>query len=167
MARNEGTLVNLEEEKQFLFNYRKKIRRLKFVRWGCNRQAIVRKRIRQKIKPFDPNLYEMLMEGKISEWDIQCDFWYSPEGRGNILPHLPGLSTFTDFRRMPENLKRNPEELWQLDEHSPFPDEVEIVVPDDRPFKGYIKPKRDLDTPFTKDNIIEMLSCLPWKKFAE
>ena len=93
MARNEGTLVNLEEEKQFLFNYRKKIRRLKFVRWGCNRQAIVRKRIRQKIKPFDPNLYEMLMEGKISEWDIQCDFWYSPEGRGNILPHLPGITT--------------------------------------------------------------------------
>ena len=93
MARNEGTLVNLEEEKQFLFNYRKKIRRLKFVRWGCNRQAIVRKRIRQKIKPFDPNLYEKLMEGKISEWDIQCDFWYSPEGRGNILPHLPGTTT--------------------------------------------------------------------------
>ena len=92
MARNEGTLVNLEEEKQFLFKYRKKIRRFKFVRWGCNRQAIVRKRIRQKIKPFDPNLYEMLMEGKISEWDIQCDFWYSPEGRGNILPHLPGTT---------------------------------------------------------------------------
>ena len=92
MARNEGTLVNLEKEKQFLFNYRKKIRRFKFVRWGCNRQAIVRKRIRQKIKPFDPNLYEMLMEGKISEWDIQCDFWYSPEGRGNILPHLPGTT---------------------------------------------------------------------------
>ncbi|RMX54303.1 hypothetical protein pdam_00011985, partial [Pocillopora damicornis] len=43
-----------------------------------------------------------------------------------------------------------------LDEHSPFPDEVEIVVPDDRPFKGYIKPKGDLDTPFTKDNIIEL-----------
>ena len=57
---------------------------------------------------------------------------------------------------MPEDLKRNPEELWQLDEHSPFPDEVEIVVPDDRPFKGYIKPKGDLDTPFTKDNIIEV-----------
>ena len=57
---------------------------------------------------------------------------------------------------MPENLKRNPEELWQLDEHSPFPDEVEIVVLDDRPFKGYIKPKGDLDTPFTKDNIIEV-----------
>ena len=57
---------------------------------------------------------------------------------------------------MPENLKGNPEELWLLDEHSPFPDEVEIIVPDDRPFKGYIKPKGDLDTPFTKDNIIEV-----------
>ena len=57
---------------------------------------------------------------------------------------------------MPEYLQRNPEELWQLDEHSPFPDEVEIIVPDDRPFKGYIKPKGDLDTPFTKDNIIEV-----------
>ena len=50
---------------------------------------------------------------------------------------------------MPENLKRNPEELT-------FPDEVEIVVPDDRPFKGHIKPKGDLDTPFTKDNITEV-----------
>ena len=92
MARNEETLVNLEKGKQFLFNYRKKIGRFKFIRWGCNRQAIVRKRIRQKIKPFDSNLYKMLMEGKISEWDIQCDFWYSPEGRGNILPYLPGTT---------------------------------------------------------------------------
>ena len=57
---------------------------------------------------------------------------------------------------MPENLKRNPEELWQLDEHSPFPDEVEIVVPDDRPFKGHIRPKGGLETSFTKDNIIEV-----------
>ena len=67
-----------------------------------------------------------------------------------------GLSVFTDFKRMPEILKENPEELWQLDEHSPFPDEVEIVVPEDRSFKGYIRPKGDLDTPFTKDNIIEV-----------
>ena len=41
MAKNEGTLVNLEEEKQFLFNYRKMIRRFKFIRRGSKRQAIV------------------------------------------------------------------------------------------------------------------------------
>ena len=57
---------------------------------------------------------------------------------------------------MPEDLKRNPEELWQLDEHGPFPDEVEIVMPDDRPFKGHIRPKGGLETSFTKDNIIEV-----------
>ena len=57
---------------------------------------------------------------------------------------------------MPEILKENPEELWQLDEHSPFPDEVEIVVFEDRPLKGYIRPKGNLNTPFTKDNIIEV-----------
>ena len=57
---------------------------------------------------------------------------------------------------MPEHLKMEPEKLWQLDEHSPFPDEVEIVVPDDRPYKGYIRPKRNLNTPFTRDNIIEV-----------
>ena len=57
---------------------------------------------------------------------------------------------------MPECLKRKPEELWQLDEHSPFPDEVEIYVRDDRPYKGYIRPKGNLNTPFTRDNIIEV-----------
>ena len=57
---------------------------------------------------------------------------------------------------MPEILKENPEELWQLNEHIPFPDEVEIVVPEGRSFKRYIRPKGDLDTPFTKDNIIEV-----------
>ena len=57
---------------------------------------------------------------------------------------------------MPEYLQRNPEELWQLDEHSPFPDEVEIVMPDDRPFKGHIRPKGGLETSFTKDNILEV-----------
>ena len=57
---------------------------------------------------------------------------------------------------MPKNLKGNPEELWQLNEHSPFPDEVEIVVPHDRPYQGHIKPKEDSHTTFTKDNIIEV-----------
>ena len=94
---------------------------------------------------------------------LKKEFNCLPEGDASHIHRLCwlfflsiGLSTFTDFRRMPENLKRNPEELWQLDEHSPFPDEVEIVVPDDRSFKGHIRPKRDLDTPFTKDNIIEV-----------
>ncbi|XP_066025443.1 uncharacterized protein [Pocillopora verrucosa] len=167
MAKNEGTLVNLEEEKQFLFNYRKMIRRFKFIRRGSKRQAIVRKHVKQKIKPFDPNLYERLMKGEIGEEKIPYDYWYSSDDRGNILPCSPGLSTFTDIRKMPNTLKEKPEELWQLDEHSPFPDEVEIVVFEDRPFKGYIRPRRDLDTPFTKDNIIEMLSCLPWKKYTQ
>ena len=57
---------------------------------------------------------------------------------------------------MPDNLKKNRGELWQLDEGSPFPDEVEIIVPKDRPYKGYIRPKENLNTPFTKDNIIEV-----------
>ena len=70
MTRNEETLVDLEEEKQFLFNYRKTIGRFKFIRRGNERRAIVRRRVRQKIKPFDKNLYEKLMKGKISEQDI-------------------------------------------------------------------------------------------------
>ena len=57
---------------------------------------------------------------------------------------------------MPPHLKENLEELWQLGEHSPFPNEVEIVVYQDYPFHGYIKPREDLDTPFTRDNIIEV-----------
>ena len=92
MARNEETLVDLEEEKQFLFNYRKTIGRFKFIRRGNERRAIVRRRVRQKIKPFDKNLYEKLMKGEISERDIQCDFWYYPEGKGNILPYLSGIT---------------------------------------------------------------------------
>ncbi|XP_022803276.1 uncharacterized protein LOC111340663 [Stylophora pistillata] len=157
MARNEETLVDLEEEKQFQFNYRKKItRRFKFIRRGSEREAIVRRRIRQKIKPFDPELYQKLIAGKINEWDIQNDFWYSPEDERTILPYLPGLSTFTDENKMPATLKEKPEQLWQLDSESPFPDEVDIIVPEDRPFKGYIRPKSDLNTPVTKDNVIEV-----------
>ena len=92
MAGNEGTLVNFEEEKQFLFNYRKKIRRFEFIRWGCNRQAIVRRRVKKKIKPFDPNLYESLMKGEIGEEKIPYDYWYSLKDRGIILPHSPGTT---------------------------------------------------------------------------
>ena len=57
---------------------------------------------------------------------------------------------------MPPSLRENREKLWQLDEHSPFPNEVEIIVYKDRPYKGYIRPREDLNTPFTKENIIEV-----------
>ena len=87
MARNERTLVDLEEEKKFLFNYGKKIERgKKFIRRGKRRQAIVRERVKQKIRPLDPYHYERLMRGEIGEEDIRCDFWYSPEG--DILPYF-------------------------------------------------------------------------------
>ena len=88
MATNEGTLVSLGQEKQFQFNYRKRINGLKLIRRGSKHQAIVRKDVIKKIQPFDPNLYERLMKREISEWDIKYDFWYSPEDRGNILPYL-------------------------------------------------------------------------------
>ena len=97
MATNEGTLVGLEEEKQFQFNYRKRINGLKLIRRGSKYQAIVRKDVIKKIQPFDPNLYKSLMTRKKEEGKIQCDFWYSPEG--NILPLLPGIiiSYFSSF----------------------------------------------------------------------
>ena len=86
MATNEGTLVGLEKEKQFQFNYRKRINGFKLIRRGSKHQAIVKKDVIKKIQPFDPNIYERLMKREISEWDIKYDFWYSPEDRGNILP---------------------------------------------------------------------------------
>ena len=89
--------------------------------------------------------------------------------RSDLLPFFLslGLSTFTDIRGMPPTLKEKPEELWQLEEHSPFPDEVEIVVFEDCPLKGYIRPKGNLNTPFTTENIIEgstMFSIAYFKK---
>ena len=74
-----------------------------------------------------------------------------------LLFFLPsGLSVFTNIEEMPPPLKRKPQELWQLDEGSPFPDEVEIIVPEDRPHKACIRPKENLKPPCTKDNIIEV-----------
>ena len=74
-----------------------------------------------------------------------------------LLFFLPsGLSVFTNIEKMPPSLKGKPQELWQLDVDGPFPDEVEIFVPEDRPEKGYIRPKENLKAPFTKDNIIEV-----------
>lgn len=166
MADRGGPLHNLEEKKQFLFSYRKQIARgRKFIRSGNKRQAIVRSVVKGKIKPFDPRVYERLMKGEITETDIKCDFWY--DENGTITPHLPGLSTFTNRRDMPPFLRERPEELWQLDRNSPFPEEVDIVVFEDQWWKGYIKPKGDLGTSVTRDNLIEMLSCLPWKKYSE
>ena len=76
---------------------------------------------------------------------------------GPLLFFLPiGLSNFTDIKKMPLSLKKDPEKLWQLDERSLIPDEVEIFVPGGLPFKADIRPRGDLDTPFTKDNIIEV-----------
>ena len=57
---------------------------------------------------------------------------------------------------MTPSLRRDPEKLWQLDERSLIPDEVEIYEPAGLPFKLHIKPREDLDIPFTKDNIIEV-----------
>ena len=88
MATNEETLVGLEEEKQFQFNYRKRINGFKLIRGGSKHQAIIRKDVIKKIKPYD--LYDKLMNEEISEWDIIYDFWYSPEG--DILPQSPGTT---------------------------------------------------------------------------
>ena len=91
MAANKGTLVNLEREKQFLFSYRKKIRRgKKFIVSGNTRQAIIDEHVRQKIGAFDPDLYERLSREEIEKEDIPYDFWFSPEG--NILPHSRGIT---------------------------------------------------------------------------
>ena len=90
MARNEGTLVGLEKEKQFKFNYRNRINGLKLIRRGSKHQAIVRKDVIKKIQQFDPNLYESLMTRKKKEGKIQCDFLYSPDGK--ILPNSPGIT---------------------------------------------------------------------------
>ena len=81
-----------------------------------------------------------------------------------------GLSVYTDIKKMQESLNVKPKELWQLEEHSPFPDEVEIIVFEDFPYKGYIKPKEDSNTTFTKDNIIEVnpmfLMKICWEIFS-
>ena len=78
MARNEGTLVGLEKKKQFQFNYRKRINGVKLIRKGSKHQAIVRRNVKGKIQPFNPNLHESLMtrkkDGEKEEGKIQFDF---------------------------------------------------------------------------------------------
>ena len=91
MAAIKSVLVNLEEEKQFLFSYRKKIRMgKKFIVRGNTQQAIIDEHVRQKIGAFDPDLYERLRRGEIEKEDIPYDFWFSTEG--NILPHSRGIT---------------------------------------------------------------------------
>ena len=96
MARNEGSLVDLEEKTQFPFNYKKKISRFKFIRWGNNQEAIVGERVEQRIKPFDPDLFGRFMQGEIRENELKCDFWYSHEEGHKLLPYLLGI-TITCF----------------------------------------------------------------------
>ena len=57
---------------------------------------------------------------------------------------------------MPSHLTRKPERLWQLDPESRFPNELEIFVPQDRSFKGYIRIKKG--TQVEKDKLIEVKS---------
>ena len=90
MARNDGTLVGLERKRHFQFNYRKRINGLKLIRRGSEHQAIVKKYVRKKIQPVDPNLYESLLTGRKEEGEIQYDFLYSPDGK--ILPNSPGIT---------------------------------------------------------------------------
>ena len=81
-----------------------------------------------------------------------------------VLFFLTGLSTFTDKKRMPPHLTMKPERLWQLDPESRFPDELEIFVPQDRDFKGYIRIKKG--TQVDKDKLIEVKSLFSIKTFV-
>ena len=65
---------------------------------------------------------------------------------------------------MPSHLTRKPERLWQLDPESRFPNELEIFVPQDRSFKGYIRIKKG--TQVEKDKLIEVKSLFLIRTFA-
>lgn len=123
--------------------------------------AIDRKAVKRKIMPCEKDLYEKLMAGEINEESLRYDFCYDRDNQ-LILPDVLGLSTFTNRYLMPSHLTRKPERLWQLDPESRFPNELEIFVPQDRSFKGYIRIKKG--TQVEKDKLIEMLGCLPWRK---
>ena len=115
MATNEGTLVGLEKEKQFQFNYSKRINGFKLIRRGSKHQAIVKKDVIKKIQPFDPNIYEKLMKREISEWDIKYDFWYSPEDRGNILPHLGIAISYFASLKVVYPCRHLRDTIWTID----------------------------------------------------
>ena len=65
---------------------------------------------------------------------------------------------------MPSHLTRKPERLWQLDPESRFPNELEIFVPQDRGFKGYIRIKKG--TQVEKDKLIEVKSLFLIRTFV-
>lgn len=65
---------------------------------------------------------------------------------------------------MPSHLTRKPERLWQLDPESRFPNELEIFVPQDRNFKGYIRIKKG--TQVEKDKLIEVKSLFLIRTFV-
>ena len=65
---------------------------------------------------------------------------------------------------MPSHLTRKPERLWQLDPESRFPNELEIFVPQDRSFKGYIRIKKG--TQVEKDKLIEVKSLFLIRTFV-
>ena len=65
---------------------------------------------------------------------------------------------------MPPHLTMKPERLWQLDPESRFPDELEMFVPQDRDFKGYIRIKKG--TQVDKDKLIEVKSLFSIKTFV-
>ena len=65
---------------------------------------------------------------------------------------------------MPPHLTMKPERLWQLDPESRFPDELEIFVPQDRDFKGYIRIKKG--TQVDKDKLKVKVKCDHRSKFS-
>ena len=65
---------------------------------------------------------------------------------------------------MPSHLTRKPERLWQLDPESRFPNELEIFVPQDRSFKGYIRIQKG--TQVEKDKLIEVKSLFLIRTFV-
>ena len=65
---------------------------------------------------------------------------------------------------MPSHLTRESERLWQLDPESRFPNELEIFVPQDRSFKGYIRIKKGIQV--DKDKLIEVKSLYLIRTFV-
>lgn len=65
---------------------------------------------------------------------------------------------------MPPHLTMKPERLWQLDPEIRFLDELEIFVPQDRDFKGYIRIKKG--TQVDEDKLIKVKSLFSIQTFV-